>query len=304
MRRLAFWVFGLSALIGGCAGNTNHTNDTNVDALPDDVCAEQHRDTTSDGHDVVVCDALYTEAPFVHLPKLAAGHAFAGIVGTDFVTVDGASYGAAIASSVTSVEMTRHGVALYELEVAGNSVNDFAPVILFDESLFFTPFMGQSFEGVISRGDGAGKWIFEPSLPVRLDVSAQPVSGGSSYEADVTLANLNGAITASDGSCMPSLASYGTEAPFAAGATVDLRMTRVPSMHNFGDDHLVFTLTINGMPAGSLMGAWFYGPLDLVHGTVQPSGQYEGIGHGSPGSIPDITLEPTALTGGSAACSP
>ena len=143
MQRLGLWVFGMSALIGGCAGNGGEGS---VDPLPDDVCATQHRETTSDGHDVVVCDALYTQAPFVHLPKLDSGKAFAGIVMNSYVTVDGASYGA----PTSEAEMTRHGVALYELELDGTKVSSATPVILFDESLFMAPFMGHSFEGMIS----------------------------------------------------------------------------------------------------------------------------------------------------------
>jgi len=297
MRRLGLWVLGTAALLGGCASEPNH-----FDALPDDVCAKQHHETTSDGHDVVVCEALYAAAPFVHLPKAEQGRAFAGIVGTEFVTVDGATAG----STMDDAELKRHGVALYELNLDGGKLNDFAPVILFDEALFFAPLLGRSFEGTISPATGEGRWAFDPSLPVQVAVQAQPLdhpSDGTSLEAEVTLSNLDTPVTASDGSCMPSLTSYGSDAPFAAGSKVDVRLSRVPSMHNFGDDHLVLTLTIDGAPAGTLMGSWFTSPLDLVHGALAPSGAYTGIGHGTPGYIPSITLEPAAVAGG-AACAP
>ncbi len=296
MRRLGLCVFGMGALLGGCSANGG------VDPLPDDVCAQQHRETTSDGHDVVVCEALYSQAPFVHLPALDSDRAFAGIVGTDYVTIDGTQYGSASSES----ESKRHGVALYELELDGGKVKDAPPVLLFDEALFLAPLMGRSFEGTISRSMGTGSWAFDPSLPVRVDVSAAPVeppADGASYEAEVTLANSTAAVTSNDGSCMPSLASYGSEAPFAAGSNVALHAYRVPSMHNFGDDHLVISLSIDGTPAGTLMGSWFVSPLDLVHGNLAPSDEYRGIGHGSPGTIPSITLEPAVATGG-AACSP
>jgi hypothetical protein len=45
---------------------------------------------------------------------------------------------------------------------------------------------------------------------------------------------------------------------------------------------------------------WYRGPIDLVRGTLEPSGTYEGFGHGSPGSIPEFTLE--AVEAGGQAC--
>jgi len=295
MKRLGLCVLAMSASLAGCAGN-------DFDALPGDVCAKQHT-TTSDGNEVVVCDALYEQAPFVHLPKVDSGRAFAGIVGTQFVTADGVSYGGVD----TTAEYTRHAVALYELALDGHEVKDYQPVLEFSEAIFLAPFMGRSFEGVISRGMGDGKWAETPSLPVRIDVQASPIDGTADradYEAGATIANLGDGVTAGDGSCMPSLASYGSEAPFAAGADVKLGLYRVPSMHNFGDDHFVMVWTVNGTFDGTLMGpTWYRGPIDVLRGTLTPDAQYEGMGHGTPGSIAELNLEVGTVTGGEA-CAP
>jgi len=298
MKRLGFCFFAMmSASLGGCAGNTD------FEPLPGDVCAKQHTATTSEGTEVVVCDALYQEAPFVHLPQLDKDRAFAGIVGSSFVTADGTAYPA----TGIGGEEKRHAVALYEVALDDNNVTDFQPVLVFDESLFIAPFMGRSFEGVITRSMGNSSWALDPSLPVRLDVQAAPVDGsadGATYEARATIANLGTSVTAGDGSCMPSLASYGAEAPFAAGATVELRLYRVPSMHSFGDDHFVMVWSVDGKFEGTLMGpAWYRGPLDIVRGTLAPGAEYMGMGHGTPGAIPELKLGAGTVTGG-AACAP
>lgn len=293
MNRLGMFVLALSGSLAGCASD-------DFEPLPGDVCAKQHSTTTAEGDEVVVCDALYTEAPFVHLPALDGGRVFAGIVGRAFVTAEGASY---VASGMES-EDKRHGVALYELALDGRNVERFKPVLEFDEAVFMAPFMGRSFEGVISPSTGHDAWADAPSLPVRVDVQAAPIdppSAGTAYEARATLGNLRAGVTAADGSCLPSLESYGAEAPFEAGADVALTLHRVPSMHDFGDDHFVMVWTVNGAFEGTLMGpAWYRGPVDVLRGTLAGDAEYEGMGHGTPGTIPELTLGAAAVVAGDA----
>ena len=296
MNRRGMFFLAMSVSLGGCASDA-------FESLPSDVCEKQHSATTSEGDAIVVCDALYTEAPFVHLPKLDGGRVFAGIVGRAFVTAEGASYSTPGMES----EDKRHGVALYELELDGGTVERFQPVLQFNESIFMAPFMGRSFEGVISRSTGTQSWADAPSLPVRVNVQAAPIdppSAGTTYEARATLTNLRTGVTAADGSCLPGLESYGAEAPFEAGADVELTLHRVPSMHDFGDDHFVMVWTVNGAFEGTLMGpAWYRGPIDVVRGTLTSDAEYQGMGHGTPGAIPELTLRAAAVSGGDA-CDP
>ena len=296
MKRLGFLALGLSTLVAGCSVESKD----DFEPLPGDVCARQHAETTSDGYDVVVCEELYAEAPLVHLPKTEEGHAYAGIVGTGFVTADGASpSGGSIAP-----EDKRHGVALYEVELDGNRVTDYRPVLVFEQALLLKPFLGNVFEGTISRGAGEQGFVFEPSLPVRLKVlaDAPTKAADGTYEARAVIENLDQAISGSDGSCLPALTSYGDEAPFAAGTTLEILLERAPSMHEFGDDHVLIAFSDGRDLHGSLMAAeWYRGPIDIVRNTLSPTGTYQGRGHGSPGSLPSVDLDPAS--GGGEACS-
>jgi hypothetical protein len=297
MRWLQSWVFGAGTLLAACGGaaGSDHLDPTPSGPVPADLCAVQH-----DQDGIAVCDQLYAEAPFVHLPAASATRVIAGLQNAGFVTADGASYAYSGNLIGPDPEAKRHAVALYELELSGGSVTSFRPVLLFSEALFVKPFMGHAFEGSISQRDGQ-QYAFDATLPVRveiLDELIDPPSSGATYQARVRLANLDSGVTAADGSCMPALTSYGAEAPFAAGATVTLGVSRAPWMHGLGDDELVFELFVDGVSAGSMMAAaWYRGPIDLVRGTLAPAGTYDGVGHGSPGSIPSLTLEPVEAGG-------
>jgi hypothetical protein len=182
-------------------------------------------------------------------------------------------------------------------------VKSFRPAITFDESTFVAPFMGQAFEGTISRRVASGQFAKDASLPVRVEILNETVQSGTGaeYKAKAIITNLDHAVKASDGSCMPALSSYGAEAPFDSGATVTLGVGRAPSMHVFGDDEFTISYTVNGASSGLLMGpTWFRGPVDIINGTLSPSGTYSGVGHGSPGSIPTLELDP--VTGGGDPC--
>jgi hypothetical protein len=269
----------------------------------DDFCAAQHVEG-----DVTVCDALYDTAPLVHLPKSDATRAYAALKAdpitntSAFVTEDGTTY-PYTPNFMTDPEYERHALAIYELTLAGGQVKSFRPAITFEESTFVAPFMGQSFEGTIARRVGAGQFAMETSLPIRVEITNETATpaNGSEYKAKAVIANLDRAVKASDGSCMPALSSYGAEAPFDAGAKVTLDIGRAPSMHVFGDDEFTISYVVNGTPGGLLMGpTWFRGPLDILNDSLSPSGTYSGTGHGSPGSMPELDLDPA--TGGGDPC--
>jgi hypothetical protein len=223
-----------------------------------------------------------------------------------FLTASGAAYPHAFGNT-SGGEAKRHASALYEIRIRNGKPESFRPAVLFAESLFLAPLLGREFDGLISKRTSAGRFEAPPTLPVRVRIEAgrfraEP-EAPSGFRAKVVLANLASPLTASDGSCMPSLASYGSQAPFGPGADVLVTVERVPSMHAFGNDELVFTLQADGTPMGSLMSpTWFFTPLDLVKNALALSGAYSGVGHGAPGSIPMLNLVPAS--GGGAACAP
>jgi hypothetical protein len=252
----------------------------------------------------VVCDALFDAPPRAHLPPPSATSAYAARTLDAFVTVSGETYPFA-AGNTSDPELRRHASALYEIKLQNGKVESFRPAILFAESLFLAPLKGKAFEGLISQRTNGRYGI--PTLPVRVQVLAERFQGGvsnaSAFELKVSIANLAGAVAASDGKCMPALSSYGSQAPFDAGSDVLLAVGRVPSMHGFGDDELVFELYVAGISSGSIMSReWYFTPLDLVKNALALTGTYSGEGHGTPGYIPLLDLH--AVSGGGGTCTP
>jgi hypothetical protein len=302
MRWLEFLVFGTGVLMVGCGGSDEDNPVPNP--TPGDVgdyCAEQHTDT-SNGEEVVVCDELYSEAPFVHLPESTSTRVFAGLQQSSFITVDGETFGYQQAGVSADPEQDRHAVALYELTLEDGKLKNFRPAVLFDEALFVEPFMNRAFEGTVSRWDGQA-FSDETSLPVRVELSGESTSSDLGFSATGAIANLHEGVSAADGSCMPALSGYGDEAPFAEGVDVEIVAGRAPWMHGNNDDEFVLDVIVDGTSVGTLMApAWYRGPIDLVRGTLAPSDTYEGFGHGTPGAIPQFTLEP--IDEGGEPCTP
>jgi len=313
MKSLTWMVFGTVAGLAGCGSDLDGPV-PNPMPVATDICAEQRVEETSTGQ-VVHCVELYAEAPFIHVPESDGTHVLAAIEGPDFenskvesnfVTGDGTSY-PYVPGIPEDPENVRHVTTLYELTLQGGSVKSFRPAVVFPESMFIAPFMDRAFEGTTSRLLGEGEFALEASLPIRIELDADPAmppSQGSTFEAKGSIANLTEAVTAADGTCMPALSSYGAEAPFPAGVSVEVRMSRIASMHGFGDDEIVFNFVGEGVPQGGLMHpVWYRGPADLLSGgSLTPTGTYDGTEHARPGSIPDLVIDP--IEGGGEPCTP
>ncbi len=56
---------------------------------------------------------------------------------------------------------------------------------------------------------------------------------------EFVVTNMNVGVASADGTCLPSLSSYGEANPFHTGTVDELEMTRFANMHAPGDDHVV-----------------------------------------------------------------
>jgi hypothetical protein len=302
MRRLEILVFGMGAFVVGCGSDAPGNNPTPNPAPTDfDYCAVQHVEK-SGGFDVVVCEKLYGEAPYLRVPEASSTSVIAGLRDSSFVTADGESYPYRVSISSADPEQKRHAIALYELTLEDGKVSSFRPAVIFDEALFVEPFLDRAFEGTVSRRDGEA-FTEETTLPVRIEFASESFTTKDfGVSARGRIANLEDGVTAADGSCLPPITSYGDEAPFEEGAEVLIVAGRVPWMHG-DDDQFVLDVIVDGRSIGSMMApSWYKGPIDLVRGTLEPAGTYQGLGHGTPGAIPQLTLEPTDA--GGEPCSP
>lgn len=273
-------------------------------ASGNDVCAQQQNMRTPDGHEVILCEALYAQAPRIQLPSPPPSTVYAMMTADAFITTDGLTFTRARSNEIDA-EIRRHASALYAITIQNGQVASFRPAILFHEALFIAPLIGRTFEGFISAKTSNGRYEPIPSLPIRLQITSEPYTGpikpASAYSVKAKITNYNQALTASDGSCMPSLRSHGPQAPFASDEGPTLLIGRVPSMHAFGDNELVIEILEGGTSLGSLMSVeWFFTPLDLLHNTLAVTGTYSGVGHGTPGYIPMLELQ--AVTSGGITC--
>jgi hypothetical protein len=291
-------------IAGYTAGNLG---DLILVPAPDDgsVCAKQRKDHTSEGAEITICEALFDQPPRVRLPASAASSAYAGITADAFVTLAGESFPRANAGS-GDPEVRRYGSALYEIKIQDGKATSYRPVVLFADSLFLAPLMGKAFEGLIAKRIN-GSYELEATLPIRLRLppamKAVVEQGVTRYEMPASIENLASAISGSDRTCMPGLSSHGAQAPFDAGKDVVISVTRVVSMHAFGDDEIVFNFEVDGVPKGSVMSRkWFFTPLDLVKNPLTPTGTYTGIAHGFYKATPTLVLNPAS--GGGGACTP
>ncbi len=92
----------------GCAAIRTMIQTPNPAPLDFEYCAEQHTETTG-GHEVVVCDELFSEAPFVHLSRIHQHErAIAGLQSPAFITVAGETFGHQQEEHARGSEQDRH----------------------------------------------------------------------------------------------------------------------------------------------------------------------------------------------------
>jgi hypothetical protein len=322
----ASWMIGLAlvaSFVGGCGdsgGTTTGSSSSssgaggNVPAF--DACPMQHT-IAGDAGEVIVCDQAFAAAPFVHLPEATSALDYMALRAcSSFVDRDGNAHapkaGLAVcddpATGEGNAEMLGHAFAIYETSLdASGAVTSFRRWAVVDEKNLLAPLAGATLEGKVSKANGDGTFALDPTLPVRVTMPAPALNmtnadGTSVYEIDGAIDNLTSGVVSAGGPCLPSLASDGGN-PFAGATSVVLAFTRVPSMHGPGDDEAVFDIRVDGGSKGSCMSAaWYVSPADLIAATGPELTTYDGFGHGTPGSIPNVKLD--IVKGGGAACSP
>lgn len=335
MIRACMWTaMGLTAMVamgcgggsspGGTGGSSSTTTSGGTGGGsgggggdPSALCPEQHV-ISAGGHDVIVCDTSFTEAPFVHLPDAEVGVDYMAMRGCiAFIDRAGkeralapalpASSLCADAQGLTGPEALAHAFALYRTTLdAEGRVSAFTRWAVIDEKNLLRPFAGITLEGKISAKKGDG-FDFDPSLPLRLSLGLPAVltkqdDGTTVYQIPAMVENLDTAQKGSDGSCFPALQGPATD-PFSAAKQATLSLYRVPSMHGPGDDELVIEYFVDEVSAGSAMGqTWYFGPEMLFAAAPGTLPVYDGIGHGTPGSLPNLHL--VQVSGGGGVCSP
>jgi hypothetical protein len=267
------------------------------------ACAAQRAIETSDGFEAVVCEELHATAPHVRLPDAGDDRVFGQIVRGEFQDENGTSYAIGGGGDVEESESDRHGTAVYLADVDGRAVSNLRPLLLIEEKHFLGALLGRSFEGRMSRRVSVEDpgYALEASLPVRVEfaVGSEPRSADGQAVLSAALLNLDRGVTGADGSCLPALASYGDEAPFGAGSSVELEAFRVAAMHLFDDDVFVVDWLVNGESVGNVMGIdWYATPFDVMRGLAPPTTTYTGIGHGTPGYTPTLELAAEATGAG------
>lgn len=246
-------------------------------------CATEHAGKTPSGVAVKVCDALYTSAPFVHLPAdQVSGSTVTtyGVIlnglGLQLYTADGRqlplvngsgqTYG--ISSGPTGFKAPQNLFAIYA--VVGTKatssgqdaikVSSLAPVAWIPGKLQDTFLLG-TWEAKASTRISTGKFDSTKPVAFRFTLSTTRTSSvwsnysGTDGLIDVgAIDNFDKKVTAADGTCLASLSSLGTSSPFYAPTANSLTLWRHPNMHGLNDQVIVMDyptgsadLSMNGM---------------------------------------------------------
>jgi hypothetical protein len=282
------------------------------------LCPKQ---TVEDG--LVHCQEGYPEPPFVHVPasqtladgskQVVGGIAKYGAVIRD---ADGNQYTLPreIALTETNASGGNAGAELqadhlYRATVVNGAVTKIERFARIADAVFYTGWVGTTFEGVIAKRAGADTFETEPSLPVRVRFTAlkDGTSPGASdhdpYKPQTlvaTIENATAATKSSTGDCLASLASFGENNP-DVGSEIDLG--RYPTMHSAFDNAIVLTYAAKAadLPTNMAMALW-RSPADLIAKTSSLPGAFDSVPHASP--TYGVTMKVKPVTGGGGACTP
>lgn len=274
------------------------------------VCPTQH-DETLNGMRIVVCDEAFDTAPLVHLPADTTS----GDIDTIYGGLGGAS-GAATAAFLgrgfevaltsepswlaaeTETTPPRYASYLYRAHRRGSEVLDATPIVRIEGTVLSRLLAGLELEGLASRRIAEGNYtVATQDVPIRIHLDTDVTTG-----VHGTIDNAAASVTASDGACMPSLASLGEQSPIFGRDDGHVTIARYPAMHAPFDDVFIFAWS-SGDPGGMNMGGGLYvAPADLVQSTAPVLTDASNAPHGNPTSGPSATL--TVVHGGGTPCTP
>ena len=234
----------------------------------DGLCPTQHTEPFAGGT-WVVCDELYSTAPFIRPPADTTTSVY---VGFKLVIPDGgspvfqmwgrgqtwpepSSFSSVIEGSATNP--SPYGSTLYQATLAGSTVTGLVPVARIAESLFLQPFQGAVVEGALSprvvAADGGVSFDFQNlDVPVRIQLASAvvPADAGTLNHPflPATIENVDGGVYASTGACMPSLTSLEGGSPvFGESDPGALTFYRVTNMHGNHDDVIVMLWSLQSL---------------------------------------------------------
>jgi hypothetical protein len=258
-------------------------------------CKTEHAGTTPSGAKVATCDALFDAAPFIHLPADGAktyGAILNGL-GLTLYTGDGRALPLVNASGQTYA--ISHGpsgfkapenlFAIYEVTgspttVMGEpalAVTSLRPVAWVPGSVQDARLLG-TWEAVAAGRVGSNR--FDETKPVRFrftltsktDDTAlwKNFGGGDGFVATGQIDNMTTAVTAADGTTLPSLASLGAGSPFYQPIDRRITLWRHPNMHGLNDQVLVMDYPTSSVDL-SPNGMGYIGPF-TVAGLIAAAG--------------------------------
>jgi hypothetical protein len=282
-----------------------------------DVCASQHAATTDDGHEIVVCEEVYSAAPYVRPEEDTDATAYIATDGRKLYQ-RGKDARDLTNSEREELEVESHGrryaFTIYRatLDESGD-ITAAVPAIVIQDAAFLRFLAGRHAEGFMSRHKTDPnfpnfQYEREPSLKMRIafgdprpneSAPSDEVLGWS--ELPIQVENLDKAVIFSDGACAPPMTDAGAENPFDGQSSVELKGTRVPSMHAPGDNEFVLGGTA---PVNHMSPAWIILPHHLLLAKekieLEPA---HFTGHGNPLVMPVIELT-LVEDGGGATCTP
>lgn len=273
----------------------------------------------------MVCDEAFDAPPFVHLPADSSSGDVETVYGGIGSTATGTGLVArgreltsatvpAWADAEAASRTLRYAYFLYRATVRAGAVESVTPVVRIDDRVFARLLSGRVFEGgasprSVDPGTGEVRFAFDTlTTPVRLSFDAAPedvetdsLVGFPRFALVGHIENLDASVTASDGTCLAALTSFGDANPFF-GLDGTVKLLRYPGMHAPFDD--VFTVAYDDSGNVNMGEGIYVRPADLIQDTAPTLTDATNGPHGTPWAGPSAALTSVDATMGGATCTP